>query len=192
MQSFLEFSKTEEHRIQECIDFLEERGYRVISPVTLNRTSVKNAPQLVDYFYALLMYHNPDRKIHYNKASKKDIGLASKFITQRQAGSGRARAVQECAAIIKCVVENEDLFCFSEPLHSMDCFGQDNMKWVTDRALSILNEENEYVEEQELKLYMEDLDNKHEKEALEDIDDRISSLKNILGGLKNAKEESDR
>jgi len=182
MQSLLGIDTTDEEKLVVYAEFLKERGYIVIPPKSLDRTSVKNAVSLVDLFYSLLQYHNQHRKIHYAKASKKDLGMARQFIKHREeVCGGKVVALQECASIVKCVVENEGLFCFSMPLRSFDCFGNDSMKWVVDRAISIINEENHEVSEKEMALFTLELSNKQEKESLMRLEDKIQDLKKILG-----------
>jgi len=186
MQSLLGIDGSSDKRTQACVEHLEELGYIVISPKKLDNSSVKNIEQLVDFFYSRLCYKHPDRNIHYSKSSKKDYRLASVFVKSRQEVCGnKAKALQECTSIIGCVIENEELFGFSDPLSSMAFFGQDNMKWVSDKAISIINGDNEHVEEEILKTMIVELDAAHEKEALEDINVRIDDLKEVLGGLKD-------
>ena len=190
MQSLLGIEKRDEERAQDCVEFLKGLGYIVISPSSLEHTSVKTPTSLVDLFYSMLQYHNQSRKIHYSRATKKDISLAKKFIKSRQDVCGnKNQALRECASIVKCVVENEDLFGFSEPLHSFDCFGNDTMKWVTDRAISIINGENEEANERDYELYMSELGEKQERESLNCLDDRIRFLKDFLGGNEDGKKE---
>ena len=186
MQSLLGFDGASNKRTQACIEYLEELGYIVISPKKLDSSSVKTIDQLVDFFYGHLCYKHPNRTIHYSKSNKKDLKLASLFIKSRQeVCSSRLKAIQECASIIRCVIENEDLFRFSEPLSSMAFFGQDNMKWVSDRAICIINGDNVQVEEEALSSIIKELDIAYEKEALEDINGKIKDLKEVLGGLKD-------
>lgn len=176
---------------QKYVDFLKNRGYIIIPPKILDATSVRSASALVDYFYSMLQYYNPDRRFHYSKASSVDRRKANAFIKGRmEAGAGnRQRAIKECIDIIRCVVEYESEFLFSEPLHSFDCFGQDKMKWVTDKAISILNNENERVLQQELSEFMDKIAQEQEIEALNTFYDNIEEFNSILGGLRDAKKE---
>jgi len=176
---------------EEYIRFLRDRGYTIISPSVLNGSSIKGPGDLVDYFYSLLQYHNSNRNIHYTKTFKRDVRSAKNFIKNRQkvSGANNERVLLECAAIVKCVVEHEEEFSSIRPIHSFDCFGQENMKWVTDKAIGIINKENEEVGAKELVLLIDNLYIAQEKEALQNIDRHLKRLKKILGGLENDKEE---
>jgi len=173
----------------EAIDYLRKMGYTVIPPTVLEKSSVSSPASLVDFFYSYLQFCNPNRRIHYTMSSKRDLKHAKKFIESRSccANSGKKRALLECVNIIKCVIENESLFGFSEPLHSLDYFGQDNMKWVTDKAICIINRENEEIDRAELDVFTKELYSSQEKSAISKIDNKINELKNILGGLDGKK-----
>jgi hypothetical protein len=190
MQSFLNLEANKNECLQKHIDILRENGYVVIAPSVLDATSVKNATELVDLFYSFLQYCNQERKIHYAKASKKDLGLANKFIKHRQVICGnKKKALQECVAIVKCVIKYEELYKFDEPLHSFDYFGNDKMKWVTDKAISIINKENKEVDEEELQVFLDELSIKQETESLSILDGRIDELKVFLGEINDGDEE---
>ena len=167
------------------IEFLKERGYVIIPPSYLDCTSITTIPSLINYFYSMLQYYHQDRKLHYYKSTKRDSKVVKNFINSRiEAGAGnRKKAIQECVEIIKCVIENESEFSFSEPLHSLDCFGQDNMKWVTDKAISIINKENERVNKKEMNIFIDNLTKEQEKEALNSFEGNVGELNRILGGL---------
>ncbi|MCK5021417.1 MAG: hypothetical protein KAS32_30680 [Candidatus Peribacteraceae bacterium] len=183
MQFTLDIDKTEEEQIKECINFLREKRYIVLLPNALSTTSVKNPTTLVDLFYSMLQYHNRNRKIHYDRATKKEISLAKKFIERRKSICGnKKQALKESAAIVKCVVENESLFCFLQPLHSFNCFGHETMKWVVDKAISIINGENEEINERDYILFMEELGKQQEVDSLNSLGIRIEKMKGYLGG----------
>ncbi len=183
--------KTLKQEIAGAVDFLTSKGYTVISPAELDLSSVKSSSDLVDYFYSLLQFYNQGRDIHYS-SSKKDIRLASNFIKSRQKISNLTKVVaaKEAAVIVKCVVKYEHKFKFKSPIFSFDCFGQDVMKWVTDRAISIINREDMEIERDELNLHLDRLYVEQEKEALNAInEDKIKKLDSILGGLSDGQEE---
>lgn len=170
---------------EKAIDYLQKMGYIIIAPSCLDETSVKACSGLVDFFYSYLQFCNQERKLHYTKASKRDLKQAKGFIERRscEGNLSKSRAIKECVSIIKCVIENEEVFDFPEPLHSMDYFGQDNMKWVTDKAISIINKENDRIDKRDLILFSDRLYNTQEKEATSKIEKRVEELKDILGGL---------
>lgn len=185
------FKKTTQQKIVEAVDFLTGKGYVVISPAELDPTNVKSASDLVDYFYSLLQFYNQGRDIHYSP-SKKDTRLASNFIKSRQKTSNLTKkaAAREAAVIVRCVVKYEHKFKFKSPIFSFNCFGQDAMKWVTDRAISIINREDAEIERDELNLHLDRLYAEQEKEALSAInEEKIKKLDDILGGLPDGKKE---
>jgi len=190
MQSILDLGKSQE---EVYVEKLRALGYIVIKPRDLEPTSIKNATQLVDLFYSSLQFHNPGRLLHYSRARKKDLAIASKFIKSRTELSGnKSRALQECATLVATVVKYESLFGFEEPLRSFDVFGHETMKWVIDKAISIVNDENLEASDQELQLYLNELSEKQERESLSNLDDRITRLKKVLGGLDDGKESKER
>lgn len=190
MQGKIHFGKSLEESIHEAVSLLEDNGFIVIDKTKLKEVNIKKASDLVDYFYSLLQFCNPDRLIHYTY-SKKDLKIAKELIKSRQVSSGagsRQRALSEAVEIVRCVVENEVLFGFKSPLKSFDCFGQGAMKWVTDKSISIINMEDAEKEEADLNLYMGNLYVEQEKEAINALNDStIDRLKDILGGLDNGK-----
>ncbi len=190
MQYIILPEKIEQQLIIEATAFLVSKGYIVISPAKLDYSNVKTVSGLIDYFYSLLQYYNQDRDIHYS-SSKKETRLASNFIKSRQKVNNLTKksAIKEAAVIVKCVIKYESKFGFKFPMHSFNCFGQDRMKWVTDKAISIINKENIEVEKDALNLYLNNLYVEQEKEALDAINDKkIKKLEEILGGLLNGQE----
>lgn len=181
MQTILGIDRSEGGRIEEAVSLLRSNGYLVIKKDPIDKSSVKNASELVDLFYALLQYHNTSRKLHYSKSNKLDFKLAKNLIKSRQEISGdKKTGLMESAAIVRCVVENESLFMFKEPLSSFSCFGTDTMKWVVDRAISIINNENYEAEKRDRILYMESLQRKQEREASQEVATKIEDLKGML------------
>lgn len=181
MQTILGIDKSEGYRVEEATSFLRSNGYLVVKKDLVDKSTVKNASELVDLFYALLQYHNTGRRIHYSKSNKLDFKLAKDLIKSRQEISGDKKGgLMESAAIVRCVVENESLFMFKEPLSSFSCFGTDTMKWVVDKAISIINSENYEAEKRDRILYMESLQKKQESEASQEVASRIEDLKGML------------
>lgn len=183
---------TLEERVKDSISFLEENDYVVLSRQVIEGSSVRTIKDLVEFFYARLQYKNPNRVLHYTFSNKRDRVFASKFINGRmQFGVNRYRALKECVAIIKCVVDFELQFKFSCPVSSLEVFGQDTMKWVSDKAVSIINSEdramNELIEETQDELLYE----MHEREALDDLENKIEYLDKVRKDLKDAQEKEN-
>lgn len=193
MQNNIQFKKSKEQSIEDAVELLNENGYIVIQKNKLKSTSVKKASDLVDYFYSLLQYYNQDRDIHYS-SSKKDLRLAKNFIKSRRGEKelNNKRAICEAASIVKCVIKYESKFGFKSPIKSLSCFGQDGMKWVTDKAISIINREETELEKEAFHLYMDNLYVEQEEEAIKLINrNKIDDLKSILGGLQDGEEKEN-
>lgn len=185
------FDEININKEKDAVEYLVSLGYVIIPPNRLDNAYVRKSADLVEYFYSLLLRYHPDRRVHYTKASRKDLRMASLFVSAREKEmgiSGKA-ALSECAEIVKCVVEHEDLFGFESPLHSFDCFGQDKLKWVTDKAISIINREHEAVEKEELQIFVDKLYHIQEIEAIRSLDDKAKELRSILEGLDGRKKE---
>jgi len=121
-----------------CAKYLSSEGYTIVAPKTFSKV-IKNTSDLVTYFYALLASKHPENYMAtYNKL--KDMSTAKRFVERRMeiTGFGKPHALNECGEIIKTVVDNEELFKFTNGV-SFHIFGQANMIWVTDRALKIMN-----------------------------------------------------
>jgi hypothetical protein len=67
----------------------------------------------------------------------------------------------------------------------MNVLSQSTLRWITDKAISIINMEDEEVEREENHKFEKDLYVKDEKEAIVSLDTRITHLKDVLGGLKD-------
>ena len=184
MQTILsDITVSDEEKEEECVFFLKERGYIVVKPKE-SKIKVSKISDLVELFYSLLLFYNPNRRMFYTSSGKEDKKHAKLFLESRiSTGINRKQALRECAEIIECVLKYESLFNFSEPVSSMNIFGREKMKWVSDRAVSIINGENKQVEEIERNLYFRDLFIKQEKDVLDKLDIRSEFLKNFLEGL---------
>lgn len=121
-----------------CIDYLKYKGYRIIAPKRFD-VKIKNIDHLITYFYSRL---NSKYKEGYTTSLNKaaDRAIAKRFVDDRVAATGVCReyALNECAEIIKTVFDNEKEFNFKYEI-KFSVFGQKNLKWVTDKAISILN-----------------------------------------------------
>ena len=121
-----------------CVRYLRSEGYTVVSPRSFTR-KMKDTKDLVVYFYSLLNSKHPDLYMTtYNKS--KDLSIAKKFVEGRMSLTGYDKnyALNECGEIIKTVIDNEEVFNFTN-VPSFYIFGQANMAWVTERALRIMN-----------------------------------------------------
>ena len=137
-KSIFSDSTAKENLKAACVKYLNSEGYVVVIPKTFSKT-IKNTGDLVTYFYALLANKHPDNYMAaYSKL--KDMATAKRFVQRRMeiTGFGKAYALNECGEIVKTVVDNEEVFKFTNGI-SFHIFGQANMVWVTDKALKIMN-----------------------------------------------------
>lgn len=123
-----------------CKSILLEGGYKVIDPVD-HMYNVTKVQDLIELFYGLLGYHHPEL-INSYKNNIRDSKIAKDFVDSRmKAGSiSKKESIKECADIIGMVFKHESEFKFTIPI-SFSMFGQGNMKWITDKAIEILNVE---------------------------------------------------
>jgi len=121
-----------------CVNYLRFRGYKVTKPKTYN-TKIKNLDHLIEYFYANLDSKYPE----YHSASfniSRDRATAKQFLEARMVSTGASKehSLNECAEIIKTIFDHEEEFKFKYQI-SFSILGQSNLKWVTDKAISIMN-----------------------------------------------------
>lgn len=160
-----------------CINYLKFNGYKVVSPKTFS-TKIEDTMSLIMYFYELFNRKNPKNFVtSYNK--QKDMAIAKRFINSRMevTGASKEHALNECGEIIKTVFDNEEIFKFDRDI-SFYIFGQANMKWVTDRALQIMNnglKEREEIEAEKMREEM--LKNQDTSDlGFDDLDDILARL----------------
>ncbi len=143
------FNTDPEAKIEEaCAKYLKYRGFRVVEP-KLFTAKIKSNDTLIEYFYDLLFRKHPkDHVTSYNQA--RDRAIASRFVEGRMVMTGASKeyALNECGAIIKTVIKNEEEFKFKFPL-SFAIFGNNKLAWVTNKAVEILNRNLSKKEEKE-------------------------------------------
>jgi hypothetical protein len=128
-----------EDRLKEvCVQYLKYYGYTVVSPQKFER-KVLDAYDLISLFYGLLKAKRPnDFATSYNLLQ--DRAIAKRFIQSRieATGASKERALDECGEIVKTIFDNYDDFNFNFT-PSFFIFGQSKFRWVTDKALNIMN-----------------------------------------------------
>ncbi len=137
--------------IEESIRYLRFKGFKVIEPKKF-KNSINNIDDLIKYFYLLINSKHPDGYIlSYN--SGKDRAIAKRFVTNRMTATGSSKeyALNECGEIIRTVFEHEDEFKFKYAI-TFSIFGQDNLKWVTDKAVQLMNRGLQEREEEDAEL----------------------------------------
>lgn len=164
MQLTLNNSTHGDETLEDSIQRIRDAGYLVIPMRALDPVAVHNAPQLLDFFYNYMQYKRPNRKIHYAKSLENERAWASNLIKQRKKVTGsKKRALQEAVNIVKCVIDNEELFSFNQPVSSFIVLRGGKFRWVIDRAISIINGEYLEKEEQDLENLYSEKDKKYER-----------------------------
>lgn len=141
-------SKLKEKIMESCVRYLRHYGYTVVSPKKFKR-KMKSTDDLIHYFYLLLNIKCPeDYATSYN--TNKDRSIAKQFIESRMilTGTGKDYALNECGEIISTIFKHYDEFNFMYAIN-FSIFGQNKLKWVTDRALQIMNRKLKEKEEEE-------------------------------------------
>jgi hypothetical protein len=132
-----------------CSDYLKFLGYKVAKRPCIK--SIIKIEDLVSYFYSLLeFYHNETCSLTSNKA--KDLSIISRFVSKRKEDlkCSKESAINDCATIIKTLVSNEKELGLDRPI-GIWVFGTDKCKWITDRAITLLN--NNYTKYNEDIMY---------------------------------------
>ena len=146
------FSIDDKKIVDLCSEYLRFKGYKVTAPVT-EGLNINKLDDLIYLFYSKL---SMKRGAHAEEIGSyhqqgRDLSIASAFVNNRMelTGSSFKNALQECGAIIEVVIDYEDEFNFRYILNSFSVFGQKNLKWVTDKAIDIMNRKIDRRAEQE-------------------------------------------
>ena len=135
--SFIKDNLPEKDVEKACVAYLKSLGYKVVSQVISYKVSTLD--ELIDLFYHLMDFHNNDVcSLVSNR--KKDRSILATFITARQKELGYSfkDSLQDCANIINTLFVYEEELALTVPL-GIWVFGSDKCKWITDKAINILN-----------------------------------------------------
>ena len=131
-----------------CVGFLKSLGYKVVARP--RKRVIKNIDELINFFYNMLEYHHNDIcSLVSNK--QKDRTLLTRFITQRQEDLSCSfeDGIQDCANIIEALFVFEDDIGLTIPI-CMWVFGGEKCKWVTDKVIGMLNDNEEILNDVKL------------------------------------------
>jgi hypothetical protein len=143
------FKESDEDILQQldtlCIDFLEARSYIVLAKP--KRKDFKSVDDLISYFYNLYNYYKkPVCRLVSNKT--KDRAILNNFIKLRctELSITFNEALAETAFIM------EGLFMYEKDLGltgaiSLSLFGNKNCKWITDKIICLLNNDQNLLRE---------------------------------------------
>lgn len=127
--------------LKECVTLLKKHNY-VIKFVTKLTDTVKDTRGLVAYFYYLL--ENRHANIVPFKDEIVDLTIAKAFVdkVKQITDFDFKTSLGLCAKLVEIVFRFEEEFNFNpDTLYSFRIFGQKEMHWVTEKAISIYNKE---------------------------------------------------
>ncbi len=132
-----------------CVQYLKFIGYKVAKRPEF-KTIIK-IEDLVTYFYTLMDYYHSEF-CSLTSSRKKDIAIISNFVNYRkdELGCSTTSAINECALIITTIIQNEKELGLDRQI-GIWVFGTAKCKWITDKAISLLNDN--YTRQNEAVVY---------------------------------------
>jgi hypothetical protein len=133
-----------------CVNFLKEKGYSVRKPAECP-IDVKKLDDLTSFFYDELKKLYPDYLLP-SPNEQKDRAIAKNLINRRMEIDGLSYrgALKQCMLIIYTVLNSKDAFNFDGP-PDFSIFGQAGCRWITTKAIKIINRNKIEREEFELR-----------------------------------------
>lgn len=125
--------------ISSCLAFLISNGFVINKIITLDK-NVINIKSLITYFYNKLKLTTGCYPI---ADIKKDTTIAKMLVARLKDDLGLApkQAITFAVELIDVLFDNLSDFNFTNQIYtSFSVLGQDGMRWVTDKALSIINQ----------------------------------------------------
>lgn len=134
--------KTAEEAKKVAIEF----GYKVSDPIFAN-DKIVTLKDLRNYFYMKLSQKYP-RNTYMDLGWQRELRMLKLFVESREStGLNKFNAIQECVAIIDVIFDHETEFGFKTPI-DIRVLGQGKLGWITQKALSILNNKIQQLQEQ--------------------------------------------
>lgn len=177
------FNSNPEKVLEEaCTCYLKYKGYTIVDPKKFEKR-IDKLDDLINYFYLLLSNKHPESYTG-SYSLVKDRAIAKRFVESRMSATGVSKkyALNECGAIIKTVFDHESEFNFRFPL-TFALFGQNKLGWVTDKAVAILNKQ----EENKREAYSKEL----RRQAIESQDMSDLGIGNLDDILASMEEDED-
>ncbi len=169
--------------LETCRSILVEADYKVLEPFDFSLNNINSHHDLITLFYGLMAAKNPDRiEATGNSHGKRNLKISSLFLKSRMTSGNinRKIALLECAEIIKTLVDNLDSMKLEQDTLNFSIFGQSNLGWITDKAISILNKNTVIKSELRADQLADEYMNNAERETRLGYD--IEELNNILEG----------
>lgn len=172
-----------------AVKYLEKKGYRVVQPVDLP-IKIKNSMDLKNLYEGLVDRYHPEWMKVYIK-DEQARAIAKNFVKSRMEAENisKERALQECAEIIYTVFKYEEEFKFKTQI-SFAWFGQGELKWVSDRAIEILNKNRDALKEAEADRMIEEMYDNLPQRGWSAAELDAAYNKNVLKEKANGKEEN--
>lgn len=175
--NLFKLSNNEEKIEDACVKYLKFKGYKIATPKVF-KVKIKDTNALIEYFYNLL---NKDLKEYTTSCNEiKDKSIAKRFVESRMEATGASKeyALNECGEIITTIFEHKEEFNFKYAL-SFSIFGQVNTKWITDKAIRIMNEKlrkKEEVRAEDLRNKVIELCQSEDDFGFNDLDDLLAKI----------------
>lgn len=147
----------DESAIEEsAVKYLEEKGYKVVPPLVLP-TKIESSVDLYYTYRKLVDRYHPEWRNVYIK-TEQARKIAKRFVETRMQAEGvsRKRALQLCAEILYAVFKFEDEFKFRTSIQ-FGMFGQGEFKWVSDKAIQLINARQDKLDEEYSDLMINDM-----------------------------------
>lgn len=165
-----------------CVAYLRFYGYKVTPP---NKFDVKidSIDDLIYHFYSLLNNNTDGYATSFNLA--RDRAIAKRFVEARVATTGASKAyvLEECGEIVNTIFANKEEFINPKYPFDFGIFGNNKMKWLTDKAIKIMNKKlrDKHEEDAEV-LRQKALDNYKDEAGFGDLDDILKRMEEEKDG----------
>lgn len=122
-----------------CVEYLKYLGYKVVKRPTI--TTIIKVEDLVSHFYALMDYYHGEF-CSLTSSKGRDLSTLSNFVKYRKTElhCSTKAAINDCAMIMSTIIINEKELGLNRQV-GIWVFGTDKCKWITDKAISLMNDD---------------------------------------------------
>jgi hypothetical protein len=160
-----------------CVEYLRFHGYTVVEPKSF-AVKIKTLDNFIEYFYRRLNALNSNGyATSYSLA--RDRAIAKRFVEARIAATGASRAyvLNECGEIVRTIFDNKEEFINPKYHFDFSIFGNNKMKWMTDKAIHMMNGKlAEESEEQAEEMRRQALKEYSEPSRFDDLEDLLKKM----------------
>lgn len=176
----------EEQRIEDCKQFLINKGYRVEDPPDRLKFNIKTLDELIEFFYGRMSLKHKELKF-ISRRKVMDRKIMSEFVKSRMnKGISRERAMDECAEMIDILFEHEEKFNFKYPVLSVGILGQRNLAWVTEKLEDFLLRQRIKARLEQRRAFNRELEKKYDIEIKEEFLTKEEELRKLLEEMEKA------